>query len=260
MELVVITNDVQRAIYAQKCGVDRIMVDLEKIGKAERQAHRNTLISDHAIADVAALRAVLGKSRLVVRVNPLHGGSKSEIDQAIEFGADVLMLPMFSSAAAVQAFVDIVGGRAKVNLLLETPQAMVRIDDILAVQGIDEIQIGLNDLHLALKLDFMFELLSGGLIDYLAEKISSKGILFGFGGVARLGHGLLDASLVLSEHWRLGSQIVILSRDFQDPSIDLAQEVAQIRAHLASLSTLSAESLRTNSRKLRQRVRDIVGL
>ena len=53
----------------------------------------------------------------------------------------------------------IVNKRVKTCLLLETSQALCRLDDILTLEGIDEIHIGLNDLHLSMGLDFMFELL-----------------------------------------------------------------------------------------------------
>ena len=47
---------------------------------------------------------------------------------------------------------DLIDGRAYVSLLLETTQALVRIDEIVRVEGVDEISIGLNDLHRALGL------------------------------------------------------------------------------------------------------------
>ena len=129
-------------------------------------------------------------------------------------------------------------------LLLETPEALARIDDILEINGVDEIHIGLNDLHLGMNLDFMFELLSGGIVEYLSKKIRDKGIKFGFGGISRLGKGLLDSSLILSEHYRLGSEIVILSRDFRGgiesyeeliKKINLKKEIKKIHFYLENL-------------------------
>ena len=73
------------------------------------------------------------------------------------------MLPMVIDADDAQRFVEMVGGRAKVCLLLETSQALVRMDDFLEMGGVDEIYIGLNDLHISLGLKFMFETLSGGI-------------------------------------------------------------------------------------------------
>ena len=63
------------------------------------------------------------------------------------------MLPYFSTAYEVQSFLDAVKGRAKVFLLLERYQALKNIDEILKLEGIDRIHVGLNDLHLELKME-----------------------------------------------------------------------------------------------------------
>jgi hypothetical protein len=41
------------------------------------------------------------------------------------------MLPMFKTKKEVELFLNYIDGRTKNILLLETPQAMVRIDDII---------------------------------------------------------------------------------------------------------------------------------
>ena len=51
-------------------------------------------------------------------------------------------------ATEVQLFVDMVGGRARTMPLVETPEAVNVIDEILQIDGLDEIFIGLNDLSL----------------------------------------------------------------------------------------------------------------
>lgn len=247
MDTILITKDVKVAKYAEESGVSRIMVDLEILGKKERQGHLNTVISKHTIKDVINVRKVLKKSKLLVRINPINSNSKEEIDAVIEAGAEILMLPMFKTHEEVESFIKLVDKRAIVCLLLETPEALVRIDDVLALKGIDEIHIGLNDLHLAMGLNFMFELLSGGIVEYLANKIKKSGIKFGFGGVARLGSGTLDAGLILSEHFRLGSEIVILSRDFKGgvddyndliKRVDLPMEIDNIKKYFNKLNSI----------------------
>ena len=87
-------------------------------------------------------------------------------------------------------------------------------DEILEIDGIDEIFIGLNDLSLGYGMKFMFELLSDGTVERLCKKFKSKGIPYGFGGLASLNGGLLPGHMVLKEHYRLGSSCVILSRSF----------------------------------------------
>ncbi len=224
LELMYITNRTDVATLAQRAGVDRIFVDMEYIGKDLRQGGLDTVQSHHTVEDVKRLRPILNKSKLLVRCNPIHeasesySSSKEEIDSVVEAGADIIMLPYFKTASEVEKFIKFVNGRAKTCLLLETAEATENIDSILSVSGIDEMYIGLNDLHLCYGMDFMFQLLADGTVERLAEKIKAKGISFGFGGVARVGTGTLSADCIFGEHYRLGSDRVILSRAFCDVS------------------------------------------
>lgn len=218
LKLMYLTNDPQTAVYAEQSGVDRIFIDLELRGKVERQGHLDTVISHHSVADIRKVKAVLRKSELLVRVNSIYDGSAKEIDEVIRNGADIVMLPFFKTAEEVKTFVSLVGGRARTCLLCETPEAAESIDEILSVGGIDEVHIGLNDLHLGYGLDFMFQLYANGTVDTLAEAFKRHGVFFGIGGTARIGGGLLPAEYVIAEHYRLGSGMVILSRAFCDTS------------------------------------------
>lgn len=266
MDLILITNDVTRASIAQAAGVDRVMIDLEVIGKDARQGHLNTVISRHTFADLDRVREVLKSTELLVRINPLHPGSREEIDRSVVAGVRTIMLPMFTRAAEVRRFVELVDGRARTSLLLETPQAFVRADDVLDVPNIDEVHIGLNDLHLGMGLTFMFELLSHGIVDQLAAKLTRRNIKFGFGGVARIGGGPLSARLVLSEHVRLGSSQVILSRDFHKVfdeagstvSEQFIAEIGRLRSHLVELKQCAAVQLTVNAQQVRRVVSGLV--
>jgi 2-keto-3-deoxy-L-rhamnonate aldolase RhmA len=99
-------------------------------------------------------------------------------------------------------------------LLVETPEAVDVIDDMLRIDGIDEMFIGLNDLSLGYGKRFMFELLADGTVDKLVHKFKQNGKQYGFGGLASLTGGLLPGRMVLQEHYRLGSTCAILSRSF----------------------------------------------
>ena len=217
LQMMYITNNPQIARIAEKYSVDRIWVDLEQIGKKERQGGMNTVQSTHTIQDVQVIRnSIEGRASLQVRVNPIYDGSKSEIDKVIEYGADIIMLPFFSTAKEVEKFIDMVDNRARTCLLLETVGAEKNLDEILEIPGIDEIHIGLNDLHLQYHMDFMFELLSNGKVEEICNKIKNKGIPYGFGGIAKLDEGMLPARHIIAEHYRLGSGMAILSRSFYD--------------------------------------------
>lgn len=216
LKMMYITNLPEVALIAEKYGVDTIFVDLETLGKAERQRNMNTVKSNHCIDDISKVRQVIKKSELMVRVNPWNENSVDEIEKVIAAGADMIMLPMWKSAEEVQNLINTIKGRTKINLLLETKGAVECLDEVLQLKGIDQIHIGLNDLHLSYKQNFLFEPLANGLVEELCNKIKKVGIPYGFGGIACLGKGLIPAERIIMEHCRLGSSCVILSRSFCD--------------------------------------------
>lgn len=233
LNLMYITNKPAVAKIAEDVGVDRIFIDMEFIGKNSRQVGLDTVQNHHTVEDIRNIRKVITKSKVLVRVNPIHNAmpdypsSKEEIDAVIEAGADIVMLPFFKSVKEVKQFIQYVDGRAKTCLLLETAEAAILIDEILNVPGIDMIHLGLNDLHLELKMKFMFQLLSDGVVEQLGNKIKAKGIPFGFGGIATLDGGMLPGADVLKEHVRLGSSMVIVSRSFCNT--DVVTDLNEVR-------------------------------
>lgn len=242
--LMILCDTPEAAIEAQSAGVDRIFYDLEYIGKAERQHGRNTVQSHNDIELIPELRKVVTTSKLLVRTNPIHAYSAMEVEKAIQYGADILMLPMVMDEHDVEQYVKLVNGRARVCIMIETAAAMARLDKILAVPEVDELFIGLNDLHISMGLTFMFELLSDGLVEYIAGKCNQAGMPFGFGGIARIGEGMLPSDNILGEHVRLGSSSVILSRTFKGMigvdanarSVDLKEEVQKVRDRMIEIS------------------------
>ena len=272
LKLMYITNRPDVARIAESAGVDRIFVDMEFIGKDERQKGMDSVKSHHTVQDVAAIRASVTKAEVLVRVNPIHDAlpdyvsSKDEIDAVIAAGADILMLPYFKTVEEVRTFVRLVNGRARTMLLLETPEAAELVDEILAVPGVDEIHIGLNDLSLGYGLPFMFELLADGTVERLCRKFREKGIPYGFGGIASPGKGDLPAEYIIREHYRLGSGCVILSRSFCNTAkvIDtdtirdtFNRGVAEIRAVEQACREESEDFFSDNRRELCRRVQMI---
>lgn len=267
LKLMYITNNPSVAQIAQDAGVDRIWIDLETLGKEERQSHLDSVKSHHSISDVATLRPFIDKSELMVRINPINDDSRAEINAVIDSGTDLIMLPMFRNRTEVQTFIDLVNGRTKTMLLLETTEAESGVDDILSIEGIDEIHIGLNDLHLAHKMKFMFELLADGTVERLCRSFRKRCIPYGFGGVAHLGTGILPAENILAEHYRLGSSMVILSRGFcptedlmssEDLRYTFIDRVNALRDYEDKLSVQAEEFFRDNQMLVRQRVMQIV--
>lgn len=258
IKLMILADNPENAIEAQNAGIDRVFYDLEWIGKKERQYGRNTVKSNNSIDDIPLVRDVLDKTELLVRTNPIHAYSKTEVNKAIDYGADILMLPMVMDQHDVEQYVQMVRGRAKVCIMIETAAAMARLDKIITVPGIDELFIGLNDLHLSMGLTFMFELLSDGIMQYIAEKCNKYDMPFGFGGIARIGEGDLPSDKILAEHARLGSTSVILSRTFKGVigvdknahEINLAKEVDKVRKKLQEIEFWTEEQYLDNSKQI----------
>ncbi len=252
LELLQITNDPAFGRRCDALGGFRLFVDLERMGKAERQAGRNTFISVHAMQDVGRIQQVLRHSPLMVRVNPLHEGSAAEVEAVLAQGADQLMLPMFSRADELRDFSRLVAGRVPIVALLETAAALESLEDWITTPGLAEVFVGLNDLHVSLGCHFMFEPLAQGLVERVAAATKKHGLRFGFGGIARLDEGELPGRDVLAEHLRLGSGAVILSRTFHraGDGDDFEAEVAKLRQAELELAQRSPAQVQADARRI----------
>ena len=56
----------------------------------------NTVISNHKLNDIIKIKKCIGNSTLLVRSNPIHKKIREEIENIINNGADIIMLPMFT--------------------------------------------------------------------------------------------------------------------------------------------------------------------
>lgn len=233
LQLMYITNRPEVAKTAEESGVDRIFIDMEYIGKDLRQGGMDTVQNRHSFSDIENIRSAVSRAKVQVRVNPIHDASleycntEDEIHKAIDSGADILMLPMYKSMNDVERFLTAVEGKATTLLLAETVESTEIMTEVVKINEVDEIHIGLNDLHLAMGQKFMFELLADGTVDKLCDIIRPSGKIYGFGGIARLGYGTLPAEKIIMDHYRLGSSMAILSRSFCN--VDKTNNVEEIR-------------------------------
>jgi len=212
-----ISGDCALARIAPAVGIDRILVDLERLGKAERQKGRQLFLSDYSWNDVASLRPALPAGALFVRLDPLHANSREQVEQAIEFGADGLMLPYFHDADTVFRFVDLVAGRAVVTPLVETVGAVRTLPDLLASGAIGEFHVGLNDLALDMGLASLQQLWGHAVLDQIGAIAAAAQMPFGLGGVTDpRNDGLpVDPAFVIAEQRRLNSTRALLGRSFK---------------------------------------------
>jgi 2-keto-3-deoxy-L-rhamnonate aldolase RhmA len=232
------TDDPAVAARADAAGIDRVGIDVERVGKAQRQAGLGTWISTHGMESLPALRTALHRSRLFARTNPVNDGTPAELDALLGAGVEVVMLPMFSTAHEVERFTTLVDGRAEVVLLLERAAAARAIDEILAVDGVTEVHIGINDFTLDLGLPNRFLALTHAITDRVAERVLAAGRRFGIGGIGRVdAPGLpLDSDLIYAQYARLGASAALIARAFLGPDhrrVDLTAEVARARERLS---------------------------
>lgn len=267
MKLMMIVSDPDIAQFAARSGVDRIFVDLEYLGKKERQANRDTWISRNTAEDISRVRQAIGDASLLVRLNPWYEGSAHEVGDAVARGADLLMLPMFRTVGEVESFCREVDGRVPVIPLAETAESLDILSDVAKVPGVIEVFLGLNDLHLSLGLQFMFEPLANGTVERAANVLTKASMPFGFGGLARVGEGLLPAEKIIGEHVRLGSSSAILSRTFhrQAPTVealcqemDFGGEVTKLRDAWRQCGLYDRDALEANRMDVRGLVNKIV--
>jgi citrate lyase beta subunit len=237
-QLTLWSNDLQRAQWAERAGVDRIGVDLETRGKAQRQAGLDTWISPHTIDDLRRIRPHLHRAAAFVRCNALHSESEKEIDVLLDAGASVVMIPNFSHASEVESFLGWVDGRARVVPLVERRAAVATIAD-LASLGIREIHVGLNDLSIDLAETNRLVVLALPILDELAEAAQHCGVRFGLGGLGRASDDALPvpSELVYAQHARLRSSGALLARSFFTPSMDesgFAEELGRLHVAIDS--------------------------
>jgi 2-keto-3-deoxy-L-rhamnonate aldolase RhmA len=258
--LTLLTDQPALAARADAAGIDCVGVDIERLGKAERQRGHDMRLSSHELEDLQALRPALSRARLFARLNPPHAGSPQEIERALAWGAQVLMLPFFRTALEAQGFVAAVGGRARTVILVETAASAARLGEVLAVSGVDEVMVGLNDLRLELGARHHFEVLVSPLMEAIAAEVRRAGLPLAVGGVAHPdASGLpVDPDLVLAQYPRLGATGAWISRSFlqglPDDADALRHAVRRLRERLTAWSLAQPEALQRARAELAEAV------
>ena len=253
------TNDAALAARADDAGVDRIGLDLETIGKCDRQpASLGTWISSHHPTQLPALRKAVRRGKLFCRINPIHPGSRDEINQLLDYGVQVMMLPMFKTPEEVSEFVRLVDGRCEQVLLLEHRDAARRVEEIVRVPGLTEVHVGLNDLTLSLNMANRFAVLSSRLMNRISAAVNNAGLRFGVGGLGRAGDNAMPipSDLIYAQYPRINAQAALVARAFlgKNLEVDLAAEVRACRACLSHWAAATPETLESAHQRFRQKV------
>jgi hypothetical protein len=260
--LTLVTSDPSLAAAADRSDVDYIGIDLDVLGKAARQSDEDSRLSDHKAEDLATIGGSVTKAKLFARVNPINSQTPFEIENVLRRGAQAIMLPYFRTVEEVAQFVGMVGKRAQISILLETASAAVRIREIVAVPGIQEVVVGLNDLRRELGVANHFEVLASPLLDALAREVRDAGLALAVGGVADPGDNALPIppDLVLAQYPRLGATGAWLSRSLLrrvTSEKDLDRAICAIRARLTDWGSASPQSLEAARGELADRARQL---
>jgi len=247
--LTLICGTPRLAEAAYRAGVARILVDLERLGKAERQAGRPLFISDYGWEDAAAVRAVLPRGSFFIRLDPWHEHSTDQIERAIDLGADGLMLPYFHDAQTALRFAERVDRRAVVVPLVETLGAVGDLPTLLASDLIGEFHVGLNDLALDAGHANLHSLWGHALLDTIAQAARDAGKPFGVGGVAdpRTAGMPVDPAGIIAEHPRLGSTRALLGASFRRSHGDAPDEARMADAVAAIQQSYAAAVARASA-------------
>jgi citrate lyase beta subunit len=249
------------AAAGDRAGIQRIGIDFEHLGKAERQAGHDTRVSRHAWSDLAAVAAVLRRADAFARLNPPHDGLADEVEKALSCGARVLMLPFFRTASEIERFVGLVRGRAEVMALVETAPAAVRLREIMAVRGVDEIMIGLNDLRLQLGIANHFELLASPMLEGMCAALRADGRPFSLAGVARSSDTTMPvpSELVYAQYPRLGATGGWVTRSFMKglAAEDLPAAITTLRRRLSEWAAKGANALGVARAELARRASEL---
>tara|TARA_B100000787_G_C16198231_1_gene302634 strand:- start:6052 stop:6846 length:795 start_codon:yes stop_codon:yes gene_type:complete len=256
-EFLYITGSPEEAKFVDDRGVDFIFIDMEYIGKSERQPG-DSVKNRHTIQNISDIKKLCNPANLLVRVNPYGGHSKTEINEAISAGATHIMVPMIASIESIEAVNRIIDGRVFLVPLIETIFSLQNLELIIDRVIPEFVYFGLNDLHRELRLNFMFEILAMGLLEYPADICRKNNIKFGFGGVTKFDYGVLNSKFILNEHMRLGSSYVIISRDFTKnvKSSEFGEQLELIRSYMFKRQVQT--TLLKSSFELKFKIREIL--
>lgn len=230
IDLALFTTDPETALEAKSAGINRVVVDWETAGKASRQSGYSTEINNDCPDHV---REIAGRLSIPVLVRIDHVDQSQvdrDIEVAIDCGAESIMFPMARTLSQVERFVDQIAGRARSVVQIETQDLVERIDDLSQI-GWDSVYIGLNDLMISRKANWLWTPVLDGTVDRIFESLTGRQV--GFGGVTVIGGGSpIPFPLLFAEMARLGCSMSFLRRSFNKEIVgrDMVKEITAIRA------------------------------
>ena len=126
------------------------------------------------------------------------------------------MLPMVATPGEAREFAAWSAARRPSSCSSRACEGVRRLPELVAIDGVDEVHIGLNDLALSLGVRNRWLALAGDLTVRAGSIVTGAGKRFGLGAVGRPGdRGLpVPVDLVYAEYPRTGATAALLSRSF----------------------------------------------
>ena len=211
VELLVFSVDPAFAAACVDAGAAGVIVDWERRGKHRRQAGEGTQINSDTPADLARVRAAT-PGRVLCRVNSAGPWTHDEVELAIALGADEVLLPMVRTPEQVDLALDGVAGRCGLGILVETQDAVERVDE-LADRPLSRVYLGLNDLRIDRGSEALFTPLVDGTVD--SVRAACGPVPFGVAGLTLPDGGWpVPSALLTAELARVGADFTFLRRSF----------------------------------------------
>jgi HpcH/HpaI aldolase/citrate lyase family protein len=247
-QLLLFSTDADFITSAVAAGVDGIVVDWERFGKAERQASADTQIGSDTLRDLERVRAST-EALIVCRLNALGPTTTEEVDAAAQAGADEILLPMVRTTEEVEAVLEYVKQRCGVGIMVETVSA-VESAKSLASLPISRAYVGLNDLAIERNSQNIFAAVADGTVERIRRAFS---IPVAFASLTMPDKGSpIPSRLLLAEMMRLHCDFGVLRRSFhrdiqgRDPTV----EIPRIRASLDDARRRAPEAVERDHRRL----------
>lgn len=235
-------------------GIEAVVVDWEDEGKWQRQKGYDTQINRQ---DIAALKNVrrLTTTRLICRINNHDDLDRlvAEAEQAVQGGADEILLPMVRHLSQVERLLSHFQSRCGIALMLETMDA-IRLAKEFGSLPLSRVYVGLNDLAIDRGSGNIFMALVDGTVDGIRQFFDMP---FGMAGLTLPGRGdPIPTNLLMVELVRCNCDFTFLRRSFLRDSegLDLADAIDMIRSAMVATAKGDREALDSAHREFVARV------
>lgn len=169
-------------------------------------------------------------------------GDLAGVEEAVAGGASEVLVPMVRHEDEVDAVLEHARGRLGVGAMVETVEAVERIDRLVE-RPLARTYVGLVDLALQRGTASIFAAFHDGVVDHVASRVRGRAP-FGVGGLTLPGHGHpVPAMSLAGEIVRVGADFSFLRRSFLQHLGDAApgDGILAVREMLAALAARPRE-------------------